>query len=138
MNLDHFHTAHQEDYHRALTEINNGKKTTHWMWYIFPQMKGLGHSETAQYYGLADEAEARSFLADPILGAHLREISEILLQHRGKSASAIFGYPDDLKLRSSMTLFAQVAGEESVFQEVLDEFFDGQKCERTLQLLKNR
>ena len=103
--LSRFLKAQEGDYERALGEIRSGRKRSHWMWYIFPQIQGLGFSSTAQYYAIRDLQEAKDYLAHPVLGTRLKEISSALLDLEGLSASEIFGYPDDLKLRSSMTLF---------------------------------
>lgn len=105
------------------------------MWYIFPQLRGLGHSDIAQFYAIQDLAEAEAFLADPYLGAHLVKISEALLLHKDKTATQIFGYPDDMKLRSSMTLFSMCQGTPDVFSEVLKNFFGGKKCAYTARQL---
>lgn len=135
-NLNRFVTKHQEDYANALSEIQNGKKQSHWMWYIFPQLKGLGKSTMAEYYGMTSLPEAIAFLNHPLLGKNLKEITRALLPQVA-SAREIFGKPDDRKLHSSMTLFALV-DDDSLFQEVLDNFFDGKYDERTLQLLEIR
>ena len=136
MSLQRFEDAHRHDYETALAEIRRGRKTSHWMWYIFPQLKGLGHSPTAQYYSIENLGEAEAFLAHPVLGAHLVEISRALLALETNNADLVFGYPDNLKLRSSMTLFAQVREADSVFGQVLDKFFEGKPDQRTLALLK--
>lgn len=133
--LIRFLEAQNQVYLKALSEIKNGKKTTHWMWYIFPQIKGLGSSETAQYYGIKDLNEATAYLQHPILGKHLIEISEEVLNLNGKTAAELFGTPDDLKLRSSMTLFATVENTDPVFQKVLIKYFNGIPDNLTLQLL---
>ena len=136
MSLQRFEDAHRQDYETALAEIRRGRKTSHWMWYIFPQLKGLGYSPTAQYYGIENLAEAEAFLAHPVLGVHLVEISRALLALETNNADLVFGYPDNLKLRSSMTLFAQIREAAPVFGQVLDKFFDGKPDQRTLELLK--
>lgn len=136
MSLQRFEDAHRQDYETALAEIRRGRKTSHWMWYIFPQLKGLGYSPTAQYYSIENLAEAEAFLAHPVLGAHLVEISRALLALETNNADLVFGYPDNLKLRSSMTLFAQVREADPVFGQVLDKFFEGKPDQRTLALLK--
>lgn len=136
MSLQRFEDAHRQDYETALSEIRRGRKTSHWMWYIFPQLKGLGYSPTAQYYSIENLAEAEAFLAHPVLGAHLVEISRALLALETNNADLVFGYPDNLKLRSSMTLFAQVREANPVFGQVLDKFFEGKPDQRTLALLK--
>ncbi|SDI01103.1 Uncharacterized protein, DUF1810 family [Flavobacterium omnivorum] len=130
-----FLDAQNQVYLQALSEIKNGKKETHWMWYIFPQIKGLGSSETAQYYGIKDLNEANAYLQHPILGKHLVEITEGVLNLKGKTATQIFGTPDDMKLRSCMTLFTNVENANPVFQKVLEKYFNGLSDELTLQLL---
>ena len=134
--LKRFTDAQRRDYERALSEIKNGRKRTHWMWYIFPQLRGLGVSETAYRYGISGLEEARAYLNDPVLGARLKEISEALMALDDKDASSIFGWPDDLKLRSCMTLFSLVSEAGSVFHRVLDAYFDGERDDRTLKMLK--
>lgn len=136
MSLQRFEDAHRQDYETALAEIRRGRKTSHWMWYIFPQLKGLGYSPTAQYYGIENLAEAEAFLSHPVLGVHLVEISRALLALETDNADLVFGYPDNLKLRSSMTLFAQIREADPVFGQVLDKFFEGKPDQRTLELLK--
>lgn len=133
--LSRFLRAQEADYPRALNEIRNGRKESHWMWYIFPQLKGLGRSSMAVYYGIRDLGEARAYLADPVLGARLIEISEALLTLGSDDATLVMGQPDDLKLRSCMTLFDAAADSAGVFQRVLDKFYRGQKDARTLELL---
>ncbi len=134
--LERFLSAQAASYYQALTELRGGRKRTHWMWFIFPQIAGLGHSSTSMHYALQSLEEARAYLHHPVLGLRLRECAEAVRAVEGRSASAIFGYPDDLKLRSCMTLFAAVAEPESVFSRVLDKYFQGKPDERTLQLLK--
>ncbi len=134
-NLERFKSAQQYDYDIALREIRNGRKTSHWMWYIFPQAKGLGHSRMAEYYGISSIEEAGAYLADRELGPRLLEISEALMKLEEKDAVKIFGFPDVLKLCSCMTLFAAVTGENSVFQRVLDAYYHGRKDDRTLEIL---
>ena len=134
--LNRFVTAQAGSYGHALAELRNGRKTTHWMWFVFPQIDGLGHSATSKYYAIRSREEARRYLDHPALGPRLAECAEAILGVRGRTASAIFGYPDDVKLRSSMTLFAAVAGPRSVFVRVLERYFGGQGDPRTLQLLQ--
>jgi uncharacterized protein (DUF1810 family) len=134
-NLQRFLDAQRADYPTALAEVTAGRKRSHWMWYIFPQVQGLGYSEMAHRYGITGAAEAAAYLAHPVLGARLLEIARALLALPGSNATAIMGSPDDMKLRSSMTLFAQVAGADAVFQAVLDKFFGGAPDAKTLQLL---
>ena len=136
-NLERFIRAQQSDYDIALREVRNGKKRSHWMWYVFPQMRGLGRSGTADYYGIDGLDEAEAYLDNPVLGPRLVEISSALMDLETKDATRIFGYPDVLKLRSCMTLFAVACKEEnSVFRQVLDAYFHGEPDEQTLNLLK--
>lgn len=141
--LKRFVDAQAGDYAQALTEIKNGRKRSHWMWYIFPQLNGLGFSEMARFYGIRDLQEATAYLAHPVLGPRLIAISQALLAHKDQSASQIMGSPDDLKLRSSMTLFSRVDGADpsqgsQVFQAVLDTFFGGEPDPKTISMLTNR
>ena len=133
--LKRFLTAQEGDYVRALAEIKNGRKQSHWMWYVFPQLAGLGFSETAKFYGIRDLEEAREYLEHPVLGSRLLEISKVLLQFKGKTANQIFGSPDDLKLRSSMTLFSLVENTDPVFQAVLGIYYSGSPDPKTLALV---
>jgi uncharacterized protein (DUF1810 family) len=134
--LNRFISAQHEVYNRVLEELKSGAKRTHWMWFIFPQIEGLGHSTTAEYYAIKSIEEAREYLNHPLLGSRLSECAQAVLAIDGRSASDIFGYPDDLKLKSSMTLFACVADSGSVFVRVLDKYFQGERDARTLQLLE--
>lgn len=134
--LQRFHKAQNFDYPVALGEIKNGCKESHWMWYIFPQLKELGYSSTAKYYGLTKD-EAKAYINDEILKFRLMEISQVLLELKSNDATEIFGYPDDLKLKSSMTLFSEIAPEIEVFDKVLEKFFSGKKDNKTLELLKS-
>jgi uncharacterized protein (DUF1810 family) len=131
--LKRFLDAQANDFERALAEIRRGRKQSHWMWYIFPQIAGLGFSETSKFYAIKDKAEAQLYLAHPVLGARLVEISKALLEIEGKTANQIFGSPDDVKLKSSMTLFGALDDTNPVFQKVLDKYFDGAKDGRTLE-----
>lgn len=131
-----FLAPHNLTYQRALEEIKHAKKQSHWMWYIFPQLKGLGKSDTAILYGIQDLREAETYYTHPVLGANLLEISNALLRIEHKSANEIFGYPDDLKLHSCMSLFAQIKNVDSVFQLVLDKYFNGAPDEQTIKLLR--
>ena len=135
--LSRFISAHKLSFDSALREIKNGRKETHWMWYIFPQIHGLGMSEISVYYAIKNTDEARAFLDDPYLGGNLKEICMALLSLNESNASVIFGYPDDMKLKSSMTLFAAVSDENSVFHQVLDKFFGGCPDERTLAIINS-
>ncbi len=133
--LSRFLSAQSTAYPIALAEIRNGRKQSHWMWYIFPQLKGLGRSAMSEYYGIQDLEEAKAFLNDPCLGANLREISGALLQLGTKDARAVMGRPDDRKLKSSMTLFHMAAPGEPVFHDVLEKFFQGKPDWRTINML---
>ena len=130
--LNRFIEAQEQTYPVALGEIKNGKKQSHWMWFIFPQIKGLGKSTIAKYYALADLKEAEDFLNHPVLAKHLIEICNVLLEYKTKSIEAILGELDARKLRSSMTLFSQVENADPVFQEILDVFFLGYSDPLTL------
>jgi uncharacterized protein (DUF1810 family) len=121
-------------YQRAVAELRSGRKTTHWMWFIFPQIAGLGRSAMAQAYAISDLAEARAYLAHPILGPRLIECAEILAAQQGRSAEQIFGGIDAIKLRSSMTLFAHAAPDQTIFQQVIDQYYDGQDPETARRL----
>jgi uncharacterized protein (DUF1810 family) len=133
--LNRFVEAQADCYADALAEIRRGRKETHWMWFIFPQFRGLGFSSTSQYYAIASRAEAEAYLQHPVLGPRLVECAEAALSHGGRPAREIFGSPDDMKLRSSATLFASVSPEGSVFAQVLEVFFGGLDDAKTLELL---
>lgn len=133
--LDRFLKGQARNYDAALREIREGCKRSHWMWYVFPQIQGLGYSSTAQYYAIRNLEEAKAYLQHPILRERLLEISGALLSLNTNSASEVFGWPDDMKLRSSMTLFAEAEPECEVFQKVLDQYFGGRKDENTLSIL---
>ena len=133
--LSRFVEAHHFSYQTALMEIKNGQKQTHWMWYIFPQIKGLGKSSTSQYYAVQNLDEAKAFLRDPYLGGNLQEISCALLDVREDNPTVIFGKPDDRKLKSCMTLFASISEDGSVYHQVLDKFFNGMMDKRTISIL---
>jgi uncharacterized protein (DUF1810 family) len=133
-NLTRFHDAQERSYAFALAEIKAGYKRSHWMWYIFPQIKGLGQSPTSQYYGFTSIEEAKAYLEDEILGIRLREICDALLQHTDKSPRDIFGRTDAMKLKSSMTLFDKVSPND-VFGKILDAFFFGARDARTLGMV---
>jgi len=134
-NLERFLTAQERDYGQALKEIRGGRKRSHWIWYIFPQLKDLGYSSTAKYYGIRDLDEARAYLENPTLRERLIEISEALLHLEENDPERVMGYPDHLKLRSSMTLFAAADPDEPVFNRVLDKYFSGEPDEHTLNLI---
>lgn len=133
--LSRFVGAQQDVYDRALAELRAGSKRSHWMWFVFPQIAGLGTSATARRYAIADLDEAREYLAHPVLGARLIESAQALLAVEGRTAGQILGYPDDLKLRSSMTLFARAADDPAVFRAVLDRYYGGEDDPATLQRL---
>ena len=134
MGLERFLKAQENDYEIALEEIRSGQKISHWMWYIFPQLKELGYSPTAKFYGIHGRKEAEDYLAHPVLGTRLKEISGELLKLESSDAGYVMGYPDDLKLKSCMTLFLEVSGED-IFQQVLEKFFDGEKDSNTMKLI---
>jgi uncharacterized protein (DUF1810 family) len=133
--LARFVQAQAHDYARALSELRSGHKRSHWMWYVFPQCHGLGSSPTAAHYAIRSLAEAEAYLRHAVLGPRLVECAEALLAIEGRSAHEIFGSPDDLKLRSSATLFALVSPAGSVFEQLLDRYFAGVRDDRTLRLL---
>lgn len=133
--LARFVEAQERDYERALSEIRRGKKRSHWMWYIFPQFDGLGFSSISQEYSIKSIAEADAFLRHPVLGPRLLEIARATLEIEGRSALEVFGSPDDMKLRSSATLFASVSPAGSVFEQLLDRYFNGEPDDETLRLL---
>jgi uncharacterized protein (DUF1810 family) len=131
MDLERFVRAQDSGgmYQRAVAELRNGRKTSHWMWFIFPQIAGLGRSAMAQAYAISDLAEARAYLAHPVLGPRLIECTEIVASHQGLSAQQIFGGIDAIKLRSSMTLFAHADPDQAIFNQVIEQYFDGPDLE---------
>jgi len=133
--LERFVHAQEEDYEQALSEIRSGRKRSHWMWYVFPQFDGLGASWSSKHYSVKSVAEARAYLAHPVLGRRLVECAEATLRVDGRSAAEIFGSPDDMKLRSCATLFAHVSPEGSVFHRIIDTYFQGKPDDRTLRLI---
>jgi uncharacterized protein (DUF1810 family) len=133
--LNRFVNAQECVYKRALAELKDGQKRTHWMWYIFPQIDGLGYSQTARHYSIKSLEEARQYLNHPVLGKRLLECTETVISLKGGSVSEIFGYPDDLKFKSSMTLFEKAAGAGSVFSSALDRCCKGKRDAATLTLL---
>lgn len=133
--FNRFIDAQDESYDAIVRELETGKKVTHWMWYIFPQIGGLGRSATTKFYAIRDKNEASAYLAHPILGQRLLECTKLLLTLENKSARDIFGDTDALKLRSSMTLFTSIAGGDSAYQEVIDKYFEGQPDQNTLDIL---
>lgn len=136
--LDRFLIAQQDYYRTALQEIKSGQKRSCWMWFIFPQIVGLGFSKTAQRYAIWDLDEAKAYMEDKTLGSNLVEISQALLEVDSDDATAVMGWPDDLKLKSSMTLFAVAKPECGVFQKVLDKYFHGERDERTIAILSGQ
>lgn len=122
-------------YRQALKEVRDGKKINHWIWYIFPQLRCLGRSGQARFYGIADKAEAQQYLSHPVLGARLREITGALLEHKGETAISILGYIDALKVRSCMTLFDYLSPND-IFGQVLDIFYNGERCSITVKVLE--
>ncbi|MBW8708053.1 MAG: DUF1810 domain-containing protein [Alphaproteobacteria bacterium] len=135
MSLERFVTAQAPIYAQALAELRAGKKQSHWMWFVFPQIAGLGQSAMSRAYAIQSLEEAQGYLAHPLLGARLRECCQALMNQRGKSAHDIFGSPDDLKLRSSLTLFAEAVPDELLFFNLLEKYFDGDVDEATLEKL---
>lgn len=133
--LERFVEAQKRDYKTALKEVQSGKKETHWIWYVFPQMLGLGRSCYANLYGIKNKDEAEEYLKHKVLGKRLREVTNALLEQDGK-ADEIFGYPDTLKVKSSMTLFDSIAPDD-IFAQVLDKFYEGKRCKLTLEMLKH-
>lgn len=134
-NLNRFIDAQESAYEVAFSEIENGRKVSHWMWFIFPQIRGLANSETSRKYAIKDLHEAQQFLKHPILADRLINISKLLIQFKDKSANDIFGHPDDLKLHSCMTLFSAVPNSPPIFQQVIDQYFGGSKDEKTLRVI---
>jgi uncharacterized protein (DUF1810 family) len=136
--LERFVTAQKVDYDQALSELRAGRKRSHWMWYVFPQFAGLGKSEIAHFYAIKSIEEAKAYLMHPLLGPRLTECCEALLAIEGRAANEILGFPADLKLCSSATLFDKVAGPESPFQRIIARYFDGRPDPHTLELLRSR
>jgi uncharacterized protein (DUF1810 family) len=134
--LSRFVEAQEGVYEQALGEIRSGSKRSHWMWYVFPQVEGLGRSPASRRYAIRSGEEAAAYLAHPVLGPRLIECAEAVLRIEGRSALEIFGWPDDMKLRSCATLFARVSNEGSVFQRVIDKYFEGEPDDHTLQLIE--
>lgn len=133
--LQRFLDAQQEDYQQALAEVKNGRKRSHWIWYIFPQLKGLGMSYNAQYYGISGREEAKAYLEHPILGARLREITKSFLELHGVTAQDVFGSLDAMKVLSSMTLFHEVATKDDLFLSVITKYYQGVPDSRTIEML---
>lgn len=137
-NLERFVSRQKDSYDTAYKELSQGMKQSHWMWWIFPQIIGLGMTSISKEYSIKSIEEARAFLDHPYLGKNLKEICKVLLDTKSNDASYVMGYPDDLKLCSSMTLFIEAEPEEKLFQQVLDKFFNGRKDSRTLDILKSQ
>lgn len=135
--LQRFVDAQERVYETVVGELRAGRKRSHWMWFVFPQLSALGRSATAQHFGISGLAEGRAYLAHPVLGPRLRECSALVAAISGRSAEQVFGFPDDLKLRSSMTLFAHCGDDTAVFREVLAAFYDGQEDAATVELLQS-
>jgi uncharacterized protein (DUF1810 family) len=138
--LVHFVNAQAQVYRQVVEELTDGHKRTHWMWFIFPQLSGLGHSAMAQRYAIQNIDQARRYLADPILGNRLRHDVRLMMHHKGKSALEIFGSPDDFKFRSCLTMFCEAASDKSdrsLFAEALKQFYNGEPDPRTLELLRS-
>jgi uncharacterized protein (DUF1810 family) len=133
--LERFVRAQEPVYERVCAELRNGRKSSHWMWFVFPQLRGLGSSSMAERFGIASRHEAQAYLDHPVLGLRLRECTALVNQIEGRSVEQIFGYPDDLKFRSSMTLFASAGSDNRNFQDALQKYFQGEPDPRTLQLL---
>jgi uncharacterized protein (DUF1810 family) len=133
--LNRFVEAQAVNYSEAITELRSARKRSHWMWYVFPQIAGLGHSSMSERYAIRNEGEARAYLAHPVLGQRLIECAEAVLHTDRRTAAEIFGSPDDLKLRSCATLFARVSGDGSVFQKLLDKYFAGKPDASTVEIL---
>jgi uncharacterized protein (DUF1810 family) len=134
-NLQRFADAQQLIYERVCTELRNGQKQGHWMWFIFPQLRGLGYSTMAEAFGISSREEAEAYLSHPILGPRLAECTQLVNLVEGRSISQIFGYPDDLKFRSSMSLFALATAENRVFKDALEKYFGGELDPLTVQRL---
>lgn len=133
--IERFIAAQENVYHQALNEIKNGRKQSHWMWFVFPQIRGLGFTDYNVYYGIKDLNEAEQYLNDPILGKRLIEISEAVFSQQDKTAIEIFGRPDDRKLKSCMTLFSRIENTHPVFQKVLEKYYQGLNDDKTLAIL---
>lgn len=133
--FEHFLAAQASVYDNVLAELQAGEKQTHWMWFIFPQLEGLGHSYMAQRFALHSLDEARRYAQHPQLGRRLRQCAKLVVQTEGRNVSEIFGYPDDLKFHSCMTLFALAVPDEPLFPQALDKYFQGQKDARTVEFL---
>ena len=135
-NLKRFLDAQDGIFEQVCTELREGRKRTHWMWFIFPQLKGLAHSAMADFYALSSLEEAAAYLNNPMLGARLRQCTEFVNQIDGRTIDQIFGLPDNLKFRSCMTLFAQLEADNQLFKDALEKYFGGEADARTLELLR--
>jgi uncharacterized protein (DUF1810 family) len=136
--LKRFVDAQDPVFDRVLSELRAGHKRSHWMWFVFPQIRGLGRTGMAWDFAIASRAEAEAYLEHPVLGPRLRQCCQLLLQVEGRSARAILGSPDDLKFRSCLTLFAGVASDNAVFEQALQKYYDGDRCQPTLDFLSRR
>lgn len=134
-NLERFVSAQEPIYDAVVAELSGGQKHSHWMWFIFPQITGLGFSETARFYAIKDEYEAREYLQHPVLGARLKHCTQLVLNIEGRSLAHIFGYPDDRKFKSCMTLFATVSNSGSLFEQALERYCDAEQDSKTLNIL---
>jgi uncharacterized protein (DUF1810 family) len=135
--LQRFADAQDRVYDAVVGELRSGQKRSHWIWFVFPQLRGLGHSPTAQHYGIASLDEARAYLMHEVLGPRLRECARLVADIEGRSANDIFGWPDNLKVRSSMTLFARATDNDAEFRAVLDKFYNGEEDAATVELLSS-
>ena len=135
--LDRFIRAQEYNYSDALKEIKNGQKISHWMWYVFPQIKGLGKSDTAKWYAIKDLQEAKDYLNNEVLSNRLEQICKALLELDCNDAYKIFGSPDDMKLKSSMTLFEIAAPDNKIFKRVLDKYFNGERDQKTVKIISS-
>lgn len=135
-NLERFITAHNRDYDTAYNELKQGKKLSHWMWFIFPQIKGLGKSPTSEFYGIQNLDEAKAYINHPILGNNMIKICQVLFSLESNNPTEIFGRPDDMKLKSSMTLFSLAADDNRIFVRVLDKFYNGKLDNRTIRIVE--
>ena len=136
--LRRFIDAQDPVFDRVLSELRAGQKRSHWMWFVFPQIRGLGRTGMAWDFAIASRAEAEAYLEHPVLGPRLRQCCQLLLQVEGRSARAILGSPDDLKFRSCLTLFAGVAADNAVFEQALQKYYDGERCQPTLDFLRRK
>jgi uncharacterized protein (DUF1810 family) len=136
--LERFLVAQETSYETALSEIKNGQKESHWMWYIFPQIAGLGNSELSKYYSIRDIEEASDYVRHPILGSRLLRICTVLADFENKDVNSIFGFPDNLKLQSCLTLFSMLEISPPIFGYLLEKYFNGQKDEYTFKIIATK